>query len=454
MSSLNSQTLIRALRHLADRAELGNLGNLGNLGSLGNLGRSTRLPVALALGSVLILALATGCDDTPANPSQSSPSTPVAFEDRGPFVVGFRQLEAPAIDGKPARAIKVWYPVRDAAGAKEEVSYPIELKPADWRSSAPSVVYGHAVKDAPTNGGAGLSPLIVFSHGYTLNPEWYSDLLEHYASKGFVVMAPEHVETDWMQATAASFDRPRDISRTLDLAEELAAPGGVFSGMIDMSKVAVVGHSYGGFTALAIAGARFDLGPFNERCAALPPDDPKAYLCAPFLGKENEMAALAGLSAPPDGLWPSQGDPRVKAIVPIAGDAYLFNDNGLSSISIPMMAIGGTVDVGTPWEWGSKPSYDHASSQQKSLVAFEGADHMIPIDPCDQMPFIVGLPELYQDAICRDPVWDKAIAHQWIRHFSTAFLLDVLTSDSDAHEALLPDAKHPTGLVYTTTTLR
>ena len=420
-------------------------------------GPHTRSQRALALSSLLlVVAFTPACDDAEPHvePSDEEPA-PVElapYDARGPFVVGFRQLEAPGSGGEPPLQIKAWYPAaRDGAGAGAEIEYEIELKPADWQAFEPSVVRGHALRDAPLDPRVGARPLLVFSHGYMINPEWYSELVEHYASKGFVVLAPEHVEADWLLAAAASFARPRDVSRTLDLAEMLSAEGGALAGLIDVDQVGVVGHSYGGYTALAVSGARFDLAPFEQRCAALAADDPKAFLCAPFLGRAEEMAALAGLADVPAGIWPSQRDPRVDAIVPMAGDAYLFNAAGLSSVTVPMLALGGTMDVGTPWDWGAQLSYDHVSSSEKSLVAFEGADHMIPADPCENLPFTSQLPELYRQSICQDPVWDKAVARRWIRHYSTAFLLDVLAGDAAAHAVLLPDSEPVPGIVYTTT---
>jgi hypothetical protein len=52
------------------------------------------------------------------------------------------------------------------------------------------------------------------------------------------------------------------------------------------------------------------------------------------------MAALAGLESMPEGLWPSIGDPRVKALVPQAGVSYVFGENGLAAITVPMLAMG------------------------------------------------------------------------------------------------------------------
>ena len=217
------------------------------------------------------------------------------------------------------------------------------------------VIHGHAPLDAEIDDSQGPYPLVIFSHGFSTNAAWYADLIEHYASYGFIVLAPdhkEHFDPEWSELWSASIDRPRR-SQTLDYAEAVNAPGGALAGLIDMQHVAVVGHSYGGYTALAMAGAQYDLEAYNARCAQLPSDDPNAFLCLHLMPKEADMAARAGLDAMPGGLWPSFGDPCVTAIIPIAGDSYLFDQAGLAKITIPMMAIGGTADTGTPYTWGA-----------------------------------------------------------------------------------------------------
>ena len=59
----------------------------------------------------------------------------------------------------------------------------------------------------------------------------------------------------------------------------------------------------------------------------------------------------------------------------MAGDSYIFDEAGLSQITIPILAMGGSADTGTPYDWGIKPSYDYASSDQKALVTLVGAEH-------------------------------------------------------------------------------
>ncbi|MBK8021521.1 MAG: hypothetical protein IPK19_08845 [Chloroflexi bacterium] len=103
----------------------------------------------------------------------------------------------------------------------------------------------------------------------------------------------------------------------------------------------------------------------------------------PIQGTDGELAALDSM---PEGLWPAWADPRVDAIIPMAGDSYIFDQAGLAEITIPVMAMGGTLDTSTPYEWGAHPTYDLISSEMKALVTFVNAEHMIFGSTCADIP--------------------------------------------------------------------
>ncbi|MCE7983099.1 MAG: alpha/beta fold hydrolase [Caldilinea sp. CFX5] len=373
------------------------------------------------------------------------------YAKHGPYWVGYRSLVIGEGTEHPLE-VGLWYPALNPQGVKEEITYAITLKVPGMEVKSPTVVYGQALRDAAVNAAAGPYPLVIFSHGFSASAAWYSTIVEHYASYGFVVLAPEHTEhldPEWSDLWRASIDRPRDIKQALDYAERLTAKDGDMAGLIDMQQVAVVGHSYGGYTSLTLAGAQYDLAAYNARCAALPENDPNQFLCQPLVPKEADMAARAGLDSMPDGLWPSFGDPRVTAIVPMASDSYLFDKAGLAKITIPMMAIGGTADTATPYDWGVRPAYDYASSARKTLVTFEGAEHTITTPTCESFPWMEET--LYGPWFCFDPVWDKDRGLDLIHHLSTAFLLAELKGDTEAAKALAPANVTFPGIQYETT---
>lgn len=380
-------------------------------------------PRSLAPLFVALVALfAVACGEESSSPAEVG----LTFATRGAHAVGFQTFAVDRADGEPL-VVKAWYPT-DAAEA--EIAYPVALKSPDWASAAPTaVVPGRATEAAPI--AAGQHPAIVFSHGFGMNPEWYAELVEHYASRGFVVLAPEHVEHDWFAAFDAAMTRPGDVTATLDFAE--AEPA--WAGAIDFDRIALVGHSFGGYTALAAAGARIETGAIAAHCGALDPMDPAGFLCAPFAGREDEVAGQIGLDAAPEGLWPSMRDPRISAIVPISSDAWLFGEAGLAEVEVPVMVMGGTEDFGAPWAWSSAPVFAHAASADRVIAGLEGGGHFLPVNVCADLPWIAALTEIH-DFACFDPAWDRREGLDVMKHLSTAFLARVLQGDATADAAL------------------
>lgn len=410
-------------------------------------GQHCRMILATLLAALLLIA----CQPIQAPTTEEPRAEQPTYAARGPFGVGFQTL-ASGTDSEDALTIYSWYPALVPAGAEETIDYAVTLKDSTWQPTTPPVAHGHALRDAAIDASQGPYPLVVLSHGFMLSPAWYHTLAEQYASYGFIVLAPDHPEefdptfgTMWQTL----IDRPVAVTATLDYAEGLTAPDGAMAGLIDMAHVAVVGHSYGGYTALAAAGAQYDMAAYKERCAMLEADDPLAFFCMPLVPNEAAMAERAGLDTVPEGLWPSFGDPRVTAIIPLAGDSYLFDQAGLTQITVPMMAITGGADTGTPPAWGAQPAYAYAASTEKALVVLEGGEHMIFTTSCENQPWLSEHP--YYEYFCFDPAWEKTQALDLIHHFSTAFLLDTLKGDQTAHAALLSDTVQFPGIGYTTT---
>lgn len=411
----------------------------------------TRRGTPLAVLGLALAALGAGATTGSAQPPPAAaPETSLGYSERGPHGVGYRRL-VDATRGE-RMDIHVWYPGVIPAGVEERTRYVVKNKDRAWKPSGPLHAFGRSLTDATPVAGTTPYPVIVFSPGFHLSPVAYSAVTEHYASRGFVVMAPEHRETldpTFQGLWKALIDRPRSVTRTLDVAGGLTAPGGALEGLLDMSRVAVVGHSYGGYTALAAAGARYDMRAYRARCAAVPQRSPRKFFCSPILPRERQLAVRAGLAQPPNGLWPSLGDPRVKAIIPMAGDAYMFDRAGLAGITVPTMAIGGTADTGTPYGWGTRLTYDNVAGPTKRLVALRGAEHFVFTSPCKDQPWLKT--RWFRRNLCTDPAWNKGRALRVILHLSTAFLQDTLKDDTVARAGLAPGAVVIPGVRYATT---
>jgi predicted dienelactone hydrolase len=106
-------------------------------------------------------------------------------------------------------------------------------------------------------------PVVLFSHGNGWNLDGYAPLTAFWASRGFVVIQPTHLDS---RRNGFGFEHPvfpsiwteriADLTRILDQldAVEAAVPG--LAGRLDRGRVAATGHSWGGQSAQALLGAR------------------------------------------------------------------------------------------------------------------------------------------------------------------------------------------------------
>ena len=375
----------------------------------------------------------------------SLPEVP-QFSVKGPYSIGIRDL---SIGSEIPLEITVWYPAVNNDLDEEEITYPYEIKLGDPFGTVALASYdGLAMSDAPIDHSTSPYPLVILSPGFSIGSSAYAWLAEHLASYGFVVISPEHHEhlDPESELWRAAITRPQDIQTVLAYVDEQAGSTGAFAGWINKEFVAVIGHSYGGYTALAAAGAKIDTGGFEGHCKnAQEGNDPGAWLCDQLLPHRADMAGLSGLDSVPEGLWPAWADPRVDAIVSMAGDAFFFGQAGLAEIAVPVMAIGGTADSDSPFRWGTHPTYEYVSSPRKVKIALHDAEHMIFTGPCEAIPWYL---KFFSGEFCSDKDWDRDYAHILVNHFITAFLLAELKQDVNATAVLVPNAVDSSGVTY------
>jgi len=130
-----------------------------------------------------------------------------------------------------------------------ELSGPGRPVPLEVRASAPAT-------------GTNL-PVVLFSHGNGWNLDGYAPLTAFWASRGFVVIQPTHLDS---RRNGIGFDHPvfptiwteriADLRRILDQLDTIEAVVPGLAGRIDRSRVAATGHSWGGHTAQSLLGAR------------------------------------------------------------------------------------------------------------------------------------------------------------------------------------------------------
>lgn len=247
-------------------------------------------------------------------------------------------------------------------------------------------------------------PVLVFSHGNTGMRYQSVFLTEHLASRGWVVVAPDHryntfSDYDDDKLGEVMFRRPLDIAASFDWLLGQAGPGGMLEGCVDEAAgYAVAGHSFGGFTASAVAGATIDPAATAAWCAGH-----GGWLC-------SEVAAWA---AEHPGEVAALGDARVWASVPMAPAGYEALMGGLPDIAIPGLVLGGSRDTTTTMSAQVRPIFEGWGGRPASLGEIADAGHYSFSNACDLVP-------TFDD--CEPPYLEPAEAHAIIVTLTTAFL--------------------------------
>ena len=200
---------------------------------------------------------------------------------------------------------------------------------------------------------SGPLPLVVYSHGSGCGPANYDRITRHWAEMGYVVVAPTHI--DGMenapmptpdQYPALLSRRIRDPSFILDALDRIETELGL-PGLVDRERIAIGGHSFGGMITQIKVGM---------------PLQPGSYLF------DGEPA-----------------DPRFRVAVVMSGVGLMpvFAADAFDALDGPLIATGGTLDVGNvgtgeifPWEW-RVAAYDLAPPGDKYRVVLDEGDHYL-----------------------------------------------------------------------------
>ena len=222
---------------------------------------------------------------------------------------------------------------------------------------------------------AGKAPVIVLSHGLASRPEDYAQQAEYLTSYGYVVALPQHPGSDTIQLqnmldglsrnlflTQEFIDRPLDISYVLDELERRNQSE--FSGRLNVQSVGVMGHSLGGYAALAVAGATIDFANLQKACNNnLDYLDISLFVQCQVLDLPREKYNLQ--------------DRRVKAVYTLNPvNNSIFGAKGLSQITIPTMLEAGTYDPATPAVFEQVRSFKMLTTPNKYLALVEGQAHV------------------------------------------------------------------------------
>jgi predicted dienelactone hydrolase len=214
--------------------------------------------------------------------------------------------------------------------------------------------------------------LIVISHGLGSDRSTFAYLARYLASYGFAVAIPEHPGSNAEQiqnlldgfandvTPAAEFiDRPLDITYLLDRLEAQ------YGSIINTEDVGIIGQSFGGYTALALAGAELNFSALDTACDNLD----KSFNVSLFL-------QCLALELPTEETPIDLSDPRIISAIAINPlTSAIFGEVGISKIEIPVMLVSGSADPVTPALPEQIKPFTWLDVAEKYLVLMKGGTH-------------------------------------------------------------------------------
>lgn len=264
-------------------------------------------------------------------------------------------------------------------------------------------------------------PTVVISHGFGNERKTYRYLAEFLAARGFAVISVEHPGSSAEQFNALVsgrtgqvvpddefIRRPELITQVLDELSTRADSDKIFA-QVDFNNVGIVGQSFGGYTALAVAGAPVNLASLRASC---PPEF--SINISVLL-----QCQAAELPFPVDSL--NYYDPRIRAVVAINPvTSLIFGEESLSQIEVPILMMAGSGDTIAPALPEQVRPFTWLTTPEKYLLVMEGGTHFSTIGVTGEETFQLP-PEIF------GPV--PEVAQGYTQVMSLAFFSTYLKGD-------------------------
>jgi len=195
---------------------------------------------------------------------------------------------------------------------------------------------------------AGIYPLVLWSHGVTSTPDVYPSLINVWASHGYIIIAPRHRDSREIPEDTRAYafenwqERPQEVSFILDQLPIIESMVPDLVNKIDLRHIAAGGYSFGGQTALLLAGA----------------------------GQKENLDFK---------------DNRIQAVIAIspAGPRDFFHPSSFITVDTPLLVTAGTRDtakypdrlLGQGWRWHTSPYFCKGGDKYLAVATLAQHDY-------------------------------------------------------------------------------
>ncbi len=223
------------------------------------------------------------------------------------------------------------------------------------------------------------TPLVMLAPGYEADRKFLAYIGQHLASHGFTVVALQHpsaattqgkITIDKLLPATEFIDRPKDISFLLDELAQLNQDP-TWNNRFNTNRVSLIGHSLGGYTALALAGGELHLDQLRKFCDS---------------GNLLERVPADWLQCNATRL-PNQRTVRLRddriiqvmALNPAIGQ--IFGRQGLSQVKTPSLIFSSSEDALAPALSQQFQPFTQLPNHPKYLFTAIGPTHLSISDP-------------------------------------------------------------------------
>ncbi|AKG22660.1 dienelactone hydrolase [Calothrix sp. 336/3] len=283
---------------------------------------------------------------------------------------------APQLAAKPTQLNLSFDPTQAGSGKVQVINLP-KLKDEQRQRLVPVDIYW---SDSAT----AAKPVVILSHGFSSDRTDMRYIAEHLVSHGYIVAAVEHTGSNQkyiidvkkkpgmlIRMKPEEFvQRPKDISFVLDeLAKLNQKQKHPLQGKLDTNNAMILGHSFGGGTALLIAGGELQVDSLKKRCPEV-----LATTVSPAEGLQCVAQRL------PNNRYQLQ-DSRIKQAIALnPTSSLMFGETGLQNVKIPTLILASSADATTPALTEQIIGFTKIPSP-KWLVGIVGATHSSIKDP-------------------------------------------------------------------------
>ncbi len=245
--------------------------------------------------------------------------------------------------------------------------------------------------------------------GSALEYQWIGTAL---SSRGFVVVGVSHYSESWIYGRESInpkeamkiWNRPLDVSFVID---QFQSSDALLVAGINWDNVTAIGHSAGGYTGLALAGAKLLKGGIFDYCQS------------DKSGSDKSCNYINGMTTPPEssGAGGDFLDERVKRLIvldPALGPGV--SPSSIKNISIPVLIFGSENNDFFLYRYYA-PFYSKNIRGSKLINLNNGEGHFVYLDECDNKIVEQGIP------LCRDRKGvDRAAVHNKIMQEIFAYI--------------------------------